>query len=127
MDTNICISLIQNKFGIRERIKSVGLENCFVSEISIAELFYGAAKSKRKSEHIKDVALITHMFSILPIYQSLELYGDIKAVLKTKGMPIDDFDILIGASAIYSNLIMVTGNVKHFARLPNIEIENWME
>lgn len=127
LDTNICISLIQNKYGIRERVKAIGLENCFVSEVSIAELFYGASKSKRKNEHIKDVLLIIRLFRILPIYQSLELYGDMKAALEAKGMPIDDFDLLIGASAIDSNLIMVTGNVKHFVRLPEIELENWME
>jgi len=47
LDTNICISMFKNKQGIREKILDVSLTNCFVSEITLAELFYGAAKSGR--------------------------------------------------------------------------------
>ena len=45
LDTNICISMFKDKYGVRQRLLDVSLKNCFVSEITIAELFYGAAKS----------------------------------------------------------------------------------
>ncbi len=50
---------------------------------------------------------------------------DIKTKLETKGNRIDDFDILIGATAIVNNIVMVTYNVKHLERLSDIVIENW--
>ena len=45
LDTNICVFYLKGEFGIRERIQSVGLVNCFLSEITIAELLFGVANS----------------------------------------------------------------------------------
>lgn len=45
---------------------------------------------------------------------------------KCAGTPIDDFDLLIGASAVQYDMIIVTGNIRHFQRIPKIKIENWM-
>ncbi len=127
LDTNICISMLKNKYGIREHIIDVGVSSCYVSEITIAELYYGASKSGRKQDHIKDVGFIANNFEILPIYPVLELYGDVRAELERQGTPIDDFDILIGATSIVNHLTMVTDNVRHLGRLPDIVIENWKE
>lgn len=127
LDTNICIYLLKNKYGIRERIIDVGCDNCCISEISIAELYYGASKSGRKEEQVKDIDFLTNLFNVLPIDMSLETYGDIKADLETQGMRIDDFDLLIGASAVFSDMVIVTENIKHFDRIPNIRIEKWVE
>lgn len=127
LDTNICISLLKDVYGIRQKVMGVGLSNCYVSEITIAELFYGASKSNRKEERLQDVFEILKIFKVLPIYHSLELYGDVKAHLENSGMRIDDFDLLIGTSAVFADMIMVTGNTRHFARIPDIILENWME
>lgn len=124
LDTNICISMFKNKQGIREKILDVSLTNCFVSEITLAELFYGAAKSGRE-EHFKDVEMVIRMFKVLPVYPCLRLYGRMKAELEAKGMRIDEFDLLIGATAVFNKMVMVTSNVKHFERIPEIQIENW--
>lgn len=48
-----------------------------------------------------------------------------KAELEAKGMRIDEFDLLIGATAVFNKMVMVTSNVKHFERIPEIQIENW--
>jgi len=127
MDTNICISLLKNKYGIREKVRDIGLNNCFISEITVAELFYGASKSQQKEKQIKDVYYILDKFQVLPIFNSLELYGDIKTQLESQGIRIDDFDLLIGSTAIHNGCIMVTANIKHFDKMPNIIIENWHE
>jgi len=73
----------------------------------------------------KDVDFFTRNFEIIPIYDSLADFGEIKATLERQGNRIDDFDLLIGATAIHNKLVMVTDNVKHLSRLPKIEIENW--
>ena len=127
LDTNICISLLKNKYKIREKIISVNPKQCFISEITIAELYYGASKSNNKDERIHDVEFIAKNFEILPIFPALELYGDLKTELEHDGNRIDDFDLLIGATALANNLIMVTDNIKHLGRLPGIIIENWKQ
>ena len=82
LDTNICISLLKNCYGIREKVVAVGPRSCYVSEVSIAELYYGASKSSKRIERIKDVAFISSRFEILPIFPALELFGGIKAELE---------------------------------------------
>ncbi|MBQ2344629.1 MAG: type II toxin-antitoxin system VapC family toxin [Prevotella sp.] len=126
LDTNICISLLKNKYGIRETIIRVRPENCFVSEITLAELYYGAAKSNRRQDRMMDVDFIRNHFEILPIYPALSLYGDVKAVLEEKGNRLDDFDLLIGTTAIVNKLVMVSDNVKHLERIPKIVLDNWV-
>jgi tRNA(fMet)-specific endonuclease VapC len=62
---------------------------------------------------------------ILPIFNCLDLYAKEKARLRKTGRLIDDFDLLIGCSAIKNGLILVTNNETHFERIKNIRIENW--
>ena len=57
LDTNICISLIKNRYGLRRKIESIGEWNCAVSEITIAELFYGAAKSGKSKHYNERISL----------------------------------------------------------------------
>jgi tRNA(fMet)-specific endonuclease VapC len=108
-----------------QKISDVGQENCFISEITVAELKYGIENSST-IESIKDIVEgFLPKFPILPIYNSLDIYAKEKARLRKQGLLVDDFDILIGATAIFNNLVMVTNNVAHFNRLTNIEIEDW--
>lgn len=116
--------MFRNKGKIRKHILEVGFPNCYVSEISIAELFYGAAKGGRK-QNFEDVNNVLKQSKILPIYPCLENYGQIKALLERQGQRIDDFDLLIGVTALQKGLIMVTANVEHLTRIPNLVVENW--
>ena len=126
LDTNVLIAMLKDKNDVRKQILKVGFENCYVSEISIAELFYGAAKGGRK-KNMEDVNHILRLFEILPIFASLKMYGQVKAMLEMQGRRIDDFDLLIGATALQNKLTMVTANVKHLERIPNLIVENWMD
>ena len=116
--------MFRNYGDVRSHILSVGFKNCCVSEISIAELFYGAAKGGRQKNY-EDIKNVLLQFEIVPIYPCLEKYGIIKAELERKGLRIDEFDLLIGATAIQNQLVVVTANVKHLERIPDIIVENW--
>lgn len=109
-----------------ESIRHVGVDKCKISEVTLAELFFGAFKSGRK-EHFDDVDLIKGLFEQYPITDSLREYGDIRWQLEHKGNKIDHFDLLIGATALHEGLTVVTGNVDHFSRIPGVRIENWMK
>lgn len=127
IDTNICIFLLKKQYGIAERLLRVGRENCFISDATLAELYYGAARSGQKEKKMEGVKFVEEYFTVLPIHEVLEKFGDNKALLKSRGLPIDDFDLLIGSTAVHYDLVMVTENVKHLARIPGIRIENWVE
>ncbi|WP_424583331.1 PIN domain-containing protein [Tunicatimonas sp.] len=97
----------------------------YVSEITIAELTFGAYKSSRFKEHILEVKKMEFLFEVIPIYSSISKYGEERAKLQKAGSLIPDFDLLIGATAVANDLIMVTNNEKHLLRISGIVIENW--
>ena len=125
LDTNICAYFLNGKFNLESKIDEVGFKNCVVSEITIAELKYGVQKSTLKEKNRKTLESFQTKFDIIPIFPSLDIYAKEKARLKTKGKILDDFDLLIGSTAIFNNLILVTKNVSDFDRLEDIEIEDW--
>lgn len=63
-------------------------------------------------------------FFVVPIYNSLDIYAKEKARLRKQGLMIDDSDILIGATAVANDMVLVTNNVVHLSRLDNIVIED---
>lgn len=126
LDTDVCIELIKHNERVLDKVESVGVDHCFVTEITIAELFYGAAKSGRP-EQFDDVDYILQSFDLKPLLPSLRLYGENKALLEDKGQMIGEFDLLIGSCAVHNNLIMVTSNLKHFDHIPNIDLEDWAQ
>lgn len=125
LDTNICIFLLKENKQVLNRVDKEGLEACFISEISFAELKYGAENSQNPKKHHKQVNHLAKLFSVLPINSALDIYAKEKARLKTKGTLIDDFDLLIGATAIVNNLVMVTNNTSHLSRMDGIRIDDW--
>ena len=124
LDTDVCIEILRHNEKVIEKVEAVGRKNCFVSEITIAELFYGAAKSGRQ-EQFQDVVYIQRFFEVVPQYSSLRQYGILKADLEAQGIMIGEFDLLIGACAVENHLVVVTSNVKHFSHIPNLKIEDW--
>ncbi len=126
LDTDICIELIKHNERVIDKVEVVGVENCFVTDITIAELFYGAAKSGRTT-HFNDVDNILQLFGLKPLVPSLRLYGENKVLLENHGSMIGEFDLLIGSCAVYHDLVMVTSNIKHFDHIPNIRLEDWAQ
>lgn len=127
LDTNICIYLLKKKYNLAQKLSSLKGATFYISEITLAELYYGASKSGNYEEKRKEVLIIEQLFRVLPVRDCLQLFGENKAYLELKGERIDDFDVLIGSSAVYNSLILVTENVKHLGRIPNIVIENWIK
>ena len=126
LDTDICIEIIKQNSRVLDKVEAVGEENCFVTDITIAELFYGAAKSGR-SDHFNDVDKILQSFDLKPLLPSLRIYGENKALIEGQGRMISEFDLLIGSCSIFHNLIMVTSNLKHFDHIPDIILEDWAQ
>lgn len=126
LDTDTCIELFRHNSKVLDKILEVGQENCYVSEITIAELFYGAAKSGQQ-KHFNDIHFILQSFELIPLFPSLPVYGTNKAILEKQGSMIGEFDLLIGSCALFNNYVVVTSNVKLFNHIPNLQIEDWAE
>lgn len=124
LDTNVIVEMLRGNQLIRNKIQSVGLENCVISEITIAELYFGAHKGGNP-KNFKDIPFVENMFKRIPSYPAFDCFGKTLSFLKRNGISIDYFDVLIASTAIHNNLTIVTHNLKHFQRIPGLEIEDW--
>ena len=124
LDTNICVFLLRGKYDVDKMLDKVGLENCYISEITEAELKYGAELGRRKGLKQR-IQILENLFTtvqILPISKAIDLFASEKARLRLAGTPADDdFDLLIGCTAIVHNMTMVTENIKDFKNLSGIK------
>ena len=127
LDTNICVHFLRGKFEINKILKVKGLDNCYISEITILELRFGAENSADKIKSHKAVDNFLKGIVIIPIYGSIKKYAEEKVRLNKLGKPQnDEFDLLIGVTAIENKLTLVTENISDFERLEGINIENWI-
>ena len=125
LDTNTCIYYIKGKFELKEKFEKVDPDNCFISEITLAELKFGVENSEKKEKNQKALENFLTGVKVVPIFHSLDLYAKEKTHLRKAGTPIDDFDLLIGATAVTHKLILVTNNTEHFKRIKGISLEDW--
>lgn len=130
LDTNICRFLLRGKYHIDEKTDAVGLENCFISEITVAELKYGEELGRKKGSNYRAQPLndfLSHI-QILPISQTFDFFASEKARLRMNGTPADDnFDLLIGCTSVVYGLALITENLKDFKHIRGIRLANWIE
>lgn len=126
LDTNIVIFLFRQKYQIQEKMASVGLQNCFVSEITLAELKIGAESSADPAKNHALINLLTETVTVLPISKVLNVFAFEKVRLNKAGTPMHDhFDVLIAATALVYDLVVVTNNTRHFVFYEGLEVEDW--
>lgn len=119
------IFFFKGKYGIEEKLDAVGISSCLISEITLAELKYGALYSQRPKKHIEEIEGLLEFIRVLPITSAIDSYAQEKARLRKEGILIDDFDLLIGCTALANGLTLVTNNTRHFNRLQGLKLEDW--
>jgi len=126
LDTNICVHFFRGRFQLANKLSTIGFENCAISEITLAELVFGAESSSNPEKNIKLIEEFEMDVKVLPILDAIPLYAKEKVRLRKSGLMISDFDLLIGCTSVEKELMMVTENVREFKRISNIRIENWI-
>lgn len=117
---------MKGKFSLDVKFRQITVNECFISEITLAELKFGVQNSEKPAKNKQVLEKFLTGVQILPIFHSLDLYAEEKARLRKLGTPIDDFDLLIGVTSVNHDLTMVTNNTNHFKRIRNIKLEDWI-
>jgi tRNA(fMet)-specific endonuclease VapC len=127
LDTNICIYVMKNyPPRLRGRFDNLSAHLC-ISTITFAELWYGAEKSARRTESLRDIDEFTERLKVLDFsVAAAKRFGEIRAHLERAGKPASSADMLIGAHALAENLTLVTNNRREFDRIPGLRVENWV-
>lgn len=127
LDTCICVFLFRQKYGIADKLSTLSPSQCYISEVTIAELRYGAYKSNRTEENLQLIDELVAAVNVVPFAESIEVFAREKTRLRAQGTPVDDFDLLIASAAVQQDLTLVTDNTKHFKNIQGLSIENWVE
>ena len=114
--------------GLLARLADIPRNQQHISTVTIAEIVYGAGKSARPAHHLRNLQEI-----LLPAVNILGfdskaafVCGRLRAELEKAGTPLALADLEIAAIALANQLVLVTGNTRHFARIPNLIVENWL-
>lgn len=127
LDTNVCIRYINGRSpNVRNKLASVPRANVCVSIITVAELYYGSAKSQspQKSRQ-KQQEFLQPIQTVLFDEQAAVLYGEVRSHLSRQGTPIGANDLLIASTALAHQLTLITHNVREFERVPGLSLEDW--
>lgn len=127
LDTNICAFILRDKYNIGQHLLEVGIDNCHISVITYIELYYGAINSKNVDKNLRQVEGLAQSIDVIPIDEVVHDYAVEKVKLRRSGAPIDDFDLLIGATVLTYGMTLVTENIKHLGKIEKLQIENWVE
>ena len=126
LDTDIIIYFLK---GVPEVIRNVGAHTVdpkALSAVTYGELVFGAMKSSRPIENMAKVRRVTELFPVIDASRAiLETFGTIKADIEKRGKRIDDFDLLIAATALYLNYTVATNNEKHYQYVQGLSVKNW--
>ena len=131
LDTDILSNLLKRtpSTALIAKLASIPPEHQFTSSITLGELIYGANRLHERS----GVLLERIESRLLPNLPALPFdgaaarrYGEVRAELERRGTPIGEADLRIGAIALARELTVVTGNVRHFRRIPGLLVEDWL-
>ena len=127
LDTNICIYLINDRpKKVLAHFKRHLLEDIGISSITASELAFGVAKSASSKNSAALEAFLLPLNVVDYDAGAAMIYGDIRAKLEKQGKTIGPLDMLIAASALSRQLILVTNNEKEFRRISKLKVENWL-
>ena len=129
LDTCVISDFIKGEPGTQSRLKQTLPADIAVSVITVMELRYGLALNPQRAQKVEPA--IASFLASVTIFSfgtaEAEQAAQIRATLKTQGQPIGAYDVLIAATALQYNLVMVTANPREFDRVSGLQIENWRQ
>jgi tRNA(fMet)-specific endonuclease VapC len=129
-DTDVLSNIVKRNPSeiLLKKLGKLPRELQYTSSINIGEIYYGANRSSRRDQIIK--AFVERVFPNVNIISfdetSGKLFGELKAKLEKQGIICSESDLRIASITIQHDLILVTGNIKHFKQIPGLSMENWI-
>lgn len=131
LDTDVCIALLRGRQARPRQLVAANLaegQTLYVSAISLHELWFGVAGSVRPEAGAEELVHLATVLNILDFSsEDARAAGQIRCDLKRLGTPIGPFDVLIAGQALARDLILATGNLREFVRVPGLRVESWLD
>jgi tRNA(fMet)-specific endonuclease VapC len=127
LDTCICSYILKKRpQAVKARFEELEPDELCISAVTLAELYYGAARHPRGEAIRKEIDDFAARLSVVAWDKTAaDHYGTIRTVLEKKGTPIGAMDMLIAAHARGIKAVLVTNDVRHFTKIPGLKVEDW--
>lgn len=126
LDTDTCIAILRGNQAVIER-RAATSDPVATTWITAAELYYGAAKSRAPEANRQLVRSFLGSLPVLDLDEAAtQIFGEAKAMLERQGRRLADADLFIAAIAAARQATVVTGNRRHYERIPGVAVENWI-
>ena len=129
-DTDIISNVVKKKPSryLIERLRVIPPQIQYISTITFGELVYGAFKSDHKEKHLEQLnSKLLPLVQLIPFdNREAFIYGEIRSKLKNRGIPLSDTDLMIASTALANGFVLITGNERHFTRINDLQVENWL-
>lgn len=105
-------------------LSEISREDQFASAVSLGELYQGAYRSQAKARHLTNIReRVVPALTVLPFDADVaRVFGEMSALLEQRGQRLADADSQIAATALHHGLVLVTGNLRHFERVPGLPL-----
>ena len=129
LDTNTVIYYLKGKYPtIERRLRELSPRNIFIPEMVVAELRFGALKSRQSKRNWQRIEAFMSPLTKLPFAdEATNHYADIRKSLETQGQPIGPNDLIIASTARAYGTILITRNTREFGKVSGLQIEDWTE
>lgn len=114
--------------SLLDKLSKLSSHKQHISTITLYEIVYGTYKSRRKDYHLDRLKELLLPAVKLVSFDAKAAYicGAIRAELEIKGTPLPLADLQIASITLANDFTLVTGNTKHFSRIPDLQVENWL-
>jgi tRNA(fMet)-specific endonuclease VapC len=125
LDSDHCVAVLRGSLSLRDYAEPT--EVLFITAISAAELTHGVYKSARPEENLARLEILLAELEVLPFDStSARQFGILKAELEKSGGRLADLDLQIASIALSHRFSLVTHNLRHFSRIPDLQLEDWL-
>lgn len=109
-----------------EWLRRIPREDQYISAVTVGELYHGAYRSGARERHLTNIEeRVLPAVTVLPYDASVaRIFGELRADLEQAGTRLDDADLQIASTALHHGLELVTGNVRHFSRVPRLRVNS---
>ncbi len=128
LDTDTCVFALRREDRVLDRLAASRPDDLGLAAVSLAELYFGAVRSRRPEKNRSHVYAFVAPLEILPFDRgAAAAYAPIRLALEATGRRIGELDLAIAAIARSRGLAVVTHNTREFGRVEGLALEDWLE
>ena len=128
LDANAAVAAMNGVSAIRAHLAALPATEVGIPIVAVAELLFGAHKSRRREENLARISALRRTVAVLPLTDEVAaLYGEKRALLESRGLAKSDFDLLIACTALEHDAVLVTSDGGLLdGSIPRLRAENWL-